>query len=710
VEPPLGLHGAEEDIKASNFKNIPRERKEAGISPQPLSSLCFNGSRTLNDLQDNNNADFQTIRIEDYLAEAREWFDSILSNPDVQASLFQGHHHQYVNTDSEIGNDNEENLNRIRGKVSTTSTITNGLPYEHQSTIKQERRMLGEEGEPLEALTASSEIFNIAMALLCVCVAALAAGLTMGMVSIEPLQLLIKMRVGTPEEKKHAQALLPLVQQHHRLLVTLLLCNSISNEALPLFLDKLVPGYIAVLISVSLVLVFGEILPSAIFTGPNQIPIAAAMAPAVRGIMWILTPVAYPIAKLLDKCLGHDDTHYVGDAYNRGELGALVRVIYEEQSRKKNELKSTMMLAANTLSSHRTGNDKRAFSTSQRADNFLRSLSGLSNGGSGHPAGALAVNNYLHLDEVAMVEGALSMKTKTAKDVYQTMDTVFSVPEGTILDEDAMAHIYNSGHSRIPVYESSGSSSSKPGQENGEGGDNAEQKKKIKSILLSRNLIVVDSDDQRPVCTLPLLQPHCVSLDKPLVDLINDFQTLGPKISMAGHLAIVCEDPKVANDALSRNEAIPSEANVLGIVTLEDVIEELLQEEIVDESDKREYKTMQRARKTFARWKSFVQRNKNRRAAQCESEVERTEESLMAAVEEAAVEVALSSNNGGGTHCPSIDGPILDNSSSDVVVDISSILDNTPLLHSTASRVLSTEHSFRRGKKDKTVRRSYGGF
>ena len=48
------------------------------------------------------------------------------------------------------------------------------------------------------------------------------------------------------EEKQAAKKLIPLVEQHHWLLVTLLLCNALANEALPLFLDRLVPAWLAV--------------------------------------------------------------------------------------------------------------------------------------------------------------------------------------------------------------------------------------------------------------------------------------------------------------------------------------------------------------------------------------------------------------------------------------------------------------------------------
>ena len=42
------------------------------------------------------------------------------------------------------------------------------------------------------------------------------------------------------------------------------------------------PEYLAVIISVSLVLMFGEILPQAYCTGPYQLQIAALLAPAAK--------------------------------------------------------------------------------------------------------------------------------------------------------------------------------------------------------------------------------------------------------------------------------------------------------------------------------------------------------------------------------------------------------------------------------------------
>lgn len=150
----------------------------------------------------------------------------------------------------------------------------NDLLYHDTSYYDFNRRYLQKQQEFIgnEEQVLRRKLLNGLAALFCVFLAALAAGLTLGLLGLDPLVLLIKERAGvTRSERQMAKRLLPIVNQHHRLLVTLLLMNSIANEALPIFLEAVVSPTVAVLLSVTLVLFFGEIIPSAIFTGPNQL-------------------------------------------------------------------------------------------------------------------------------------------------------------------------------------------------------------------------------------------------------------------------------------------------------------------------------------------------------------------------------------------------------------------------------------------------------
>lgn len=84
------------------------------------------------------------------------------------------------------------------------------------------------------------------------------SGLTMGLLSLDVMTLKIMKDGGSMKEKKQAEKILPIVKRHHLLLVTLLLANAAAVESMPIFLDKISSPVIAILVSVTAVLIFGE--------------------------------------------------------------------------------------------------------------------------------------------------------------------------------------------------------------------------------------------------------------------------------------------------------------------------------------------------------------------------------------------------------------------------------------------------------------------
>ncbi|GMI32454.1 hypothetical protein TeGR_g15155 [Tetraparma gracilis] len=396
-------------------------------------------------------------------------------------------------------------------------------------------------GSSSELATGSAMYWDLGGVVACLGTAFMAAGLTMGLLSIDPLEMAIKVKSGTPAEQRQARRIAPLLAGHHRLLVTLLLFNAAANEALPLFLDKLVPSYAAILISVTFVLFVGEIIPSAIFTGPSQLAIASSLAPFVRLIMLLSAPVTLPIARALDWMLGHG--HGV-TSYNRRELQALVQIQYEEAHGKRK--------------------------------------------GSTHGASPSHTVNY---DEMNIISGALAMTTKKAAEVLVKWERCYCLSASTVLDEDAVDAVYAVGHSRVPVFEPNPA--------------DAGDRSRIVGYFLTRQLMVVATDSKRQLSSLVMHKPICVPPTLPLTDLLNEFQK-GASGLRGGHLALVCGDPAAANDALDKNLPMPKSAGVLGLVTMEDVIEELLQEEIFDEADKFEVKAMARAKRVIKQWKKKV--------------------------------------------------------------------------------------------------------
>ena len=62
---------------------------------------------------------------------------------------------------------------------------------------------------------------DIALVIFCITTAGMMAGCTMGILSLDPLTLKLKQLEGSPEDKRCAEAVLPVIASHHDLLVSL---------------------------------------------------------------------------------------------------------------------------------------------------------------------------------------------------------------------------------------------------------------------------------------------------------------------------------------------------------------------------------------------------------------------------------------------------------------------------------------------------------
>jgi metal transporter CNNM len=434
-----------------------------------------------------------------------------------------------------------------------------------------------------------SIIYNIVGSLLCVALIAMISGLFLGLLTLDSLDLQIIQRASLDEEERmYATALLPLIKQRHQILVTLLLSNALAYETLPIFLDALVPSWVAVLLSVTIVMVFGEIIPSGIFMGPNQLYLGYHMVPLMQCILWVFYPIATPLAKLLDYLTdsGVDDH----SAYNRSELSALVRIQHEAES--ENHQRGPRL--SRVMKKDRRKDQSWA---ALKAELMERVQEKYEN----NPESAEIVDEvgvadkfvlHLHKREVAMVEGALQMKTVHAMDVYTPLSSVYCVADNLVLDKITITTIYGHGFSRVPVYRANPEDPS----------DNSQ----ILGFLITRQLMLIDWDDKREISTLPLQRPTCVSPRMNLIDLFEVLQKDGPM------LTFVCARPDLANKALKAEIPIPVEAGLMGIITLVDVMESIIQDRIYDEGDIRE---RDRAVATLTRWAATIINKFMRRSA-----------------------------------------------------------------------------------------------
>ena len=298
----------------------------------------------------------------------------------------------------------------------------------------------------------------------------------------------------------------------------------------------------AILISVTMVLFFGEIVPQSICKR-----FGLGVGYQSRGLVWVMLvvafPIAWPLAKLLDWLLGEEEV-----LFRRAQLKALVDI-------------------------HGRG------------------------GGHG---------GELSSDETTIIAGALDLTHKTAESVMTPLSRVRRVPADTPLTWASVRELAELGHSRLPVHVL--------------GDANA-----FMGLLLVKELFasvsLADLTGEGAVRSvgevmnlraLPRMNQHT-----PLYTALNFFQT------GRSHMALVTNGttvlfldappaeshlrtprsgrlppgtppaavaaltpvilPRTASFAALRSYA---HDEILGIITLEDVLEELIQEEILDETDR----------------------------------------------------------------------------------------------------------------------------
>eukprot|EP00527_Entomoneis_sp_CCMP2396_P003619 CAMPEP_0198153350 /NCGR_PEP_ID=MMETSP1443-20131203/63766_1 /TAXON_ID=186043 /ORGANISM="Entomoneis sp., Strain CCMP2396" /LENGTH=615 /DNA_ID=CAMNT_0043819661 /DNA_START=247 /DNA_END=2091 /DNA_ORIENTATION=- len=435
-------------------------------------------------------------------------------------------------------------------------------------------------------------IIGVAVNLLFV---AILAGLYLGLLTLDVLDLEILQRTSNDKDEiKYAAEIIPMVKERHQLLVTLLLVDTVAYEALPIFLETLIPSWVAVLLSSTLILLFGEIIPTGIFTGSQQLYFAYTAAPMVKFFMWLLSPISKPIARLLDYLTqeGEDGEH--DEAYNRDELSALVRIQYEQRTKllQKANTQATRRHTINDVFKYQRNESRQWIALKAEMMDIVNERHNDDNSNDDDLESMPPMKQLtppLHSSKVDMVEGALSPKTKLAMDVYTPFSHVFSIPQDLILDKKSITEIFSEGYSRVPVYQRKTDDQSSC-YENNEGGFKCLN---YLGFLMTRQLMLIDGDDERPVHTLYLQRPTCVSPRMNLVDLLRVLQRSGQQ------MAFVCARPDLANRALKAEVAIPDEAGVMGTVTLVDIMEAILQGRIYDEEDMRD---RDRAIYTLQKW------------------------------------------------------------------------------------------------------------
>ncbi|HVX47907.1 MAG TPA: CNNM domain-containing protein [Candidatus Saccharimonadales bacterium] len=305
---------------------------------------------------------------------------------------------------------------------------------------------------------------------------AICSGLNIAVMSLDLAELRRKAKLGN----RQAKSVLPLRRRTHLTLASILLVNVAAVSATSLVLEQQFNGWIAGTVSTLLIVIFGEIMPQALFSR-NPLGWTSRFAPLLKLMIAVTYIISRPLQLLLDDLFPHEHPHL----QSRRELGLMIA---EHLGTNESELDD---------------------------------------------------------DEVEIIRGALQLSEKRVRDIMTDIKHTYWLTPDTKLTDEKIDEIKEQGYSRIPIFNP--------------------KLTRSYGILLMKDLVDVDFDhNEYRVDDMTLYPVQVVGSMTALDTMFRKF------IATGTHLIPIERDDEI-----------------VGVVAIEDLIEEIVGHEIEDETDRR---------------------------------------------------------------------------------------------------------------------------
>ncbi|KAF4686038.1 Metal transporter cnnm2 [Perkinsus olseni] len=376
----------------------------------------------------------------------------------------------------------------------------------------------------LDGSSPGIEVLRWVLIVLLVMCSAMFSGLTLGFLSLDKVGLEIVKAGANTKQAKYAKRIIPIRKDGNLLLCTLLLGNVAVNSLLSIILADITGGLLGFILSTAIILLFGEIFPQALCSR-YSLKIGGIAVPVVRVCIVLLYPIAKPIALTLDCILGRD----VGTIHSRSELLQLLAIHVEEKA--------------------------------------------------------------LDDETGKVMQGALkTLHEMKVSQIMTPVEDVFMLPIEAVLDYKTVTQIFQCGFSRIPVYRGTMNN--------------------IVGVLFTKDLILVDPDDATPLSAFLQIFARCMEVleeSQSVSSAFRRFRSGGSHMGLVRKVApgdsgrsskpslkgspVVRKYDSIGTNitqstrAASLNGRDDPDIELVGVLTLEDIVEEIIQEEIIDETD-----------------------------------------------------------------------------------------------------------------------------
>jgi metal transporter CNNM len=311
--------------------------------------------------------------------------------------------------------------------------------------------------------------FLITALLLC---SALFSGITYGVLRMSRFELKKRAQGGDADAKK----VYPLRALDHQLTITLLFGNVLVTATIVLLLSIVLPSFVALMLAVLLVGVFGEILPM-LYLPKYALKLAAFFAPALKYMVIGFGPIAKPLARLVDS-----KASPVTSLYSKQEL-------------------------LDVLEAHKS-----------------------------------SVFSDIEAEEIEIVTHALSFGEKQVRDIMTPRKVVVRVATTDAVGPILIDELHASGHSRFPVYD-------------------AENNERFVGTLFLHDLVGLKKSGV--VSQVMRQEVYYMHEEEQLAHALHAF------LKTNHHLFVV----------------VNTFEEFVGVVSIEDVLEQILGRQIVDEFD-----------------------------------------------------------------------------------------------------------------------------
>eukprot|EP01138_Halocafeteria_seosinensis_P005416 gb/GECG01005537.1/.p1 GENE.gb/GECG01005537.1/~~gb/GECG01005537.1/.p1 ORF type:complete len:421 (+),score=58.30 gb/GECG01005537.1/:1-1263(+) len=159
-------------------------------------------------------------------------------------------------------------------------------------------------------------------------------------------------------------------------------------------------------------------------------------------------------------------------------------------------------------------------------------------------------------DKRQIMQGALKFSDATAGDIMTPSDKVFSLSSKDRLDYDVMSEIFRTGYSRIPVWNA--------------------RRTWIIGLLYSKDLILVSPQEELPVMAVVTL------FHREKVPIVNIDDNLNEVLMQMHAERVHFAAVRKVDDSVPDRDPIYALA---GCITMEDILEQILQMDVEDEHD-----------------------------------------------------------------------------------------------------------------------------